>query len=266
MQIVSQKSYLKKIKEKFVIGIVGFPLKKPRTINIWKKKLLYINKKISVFEFEIKPSNLLIFLKNLNNLKLDYALAVTMPFKKSIIKFTNGMHFSANRAKAINLFIKFKKKKIGYNTDVLAFNECCKKIIKKMEQIIIVGYGGSGTAIYNYYSKIYKKKIIVISKKIKKKNFYNKIKSNFLKKKSLIVNCTPLGSKLKYNYEKKSPINFNLMKQVNNKSFIFDLVYSPKSNLLSKFCKKLKLRYNNGIRMNTIQANLSFNYIKKIII
>jgi len=135
-----------------------------------------------------------------------------------------------------------------------------------MEQIIIVGYGGSGTAIYNYYSKIYKKKIIVISKKIKKKNFYNKIKSNFLKKKSLIVNCTPLGSKLKYNYEKKSPINFNLMKQVNNKSFIFDLVYSPKSNLLSKFCKKLKLRYNNGIRMNTIQANLSFNYIKKIII
>jgi len=266
MQIFSKKSYLKKNKEKFIIGIIGFPLKKPRTINIWKKKLLYINKNISVFEFEIKPSNLLIFLNNLNNLKFDYALAVTMPFKKSIIKFTNRMHFSGNRAKAINLFIKFKKKKIGYNTDVLAFNECCKKIIKKMEQIIIIGFGGSGTAIYNYYSKMYKKKIIVISKKIKKKNFYNKIHPNFLKKRSLIINCTPLGSKLKYNYEKKSPINFYLMKQVNNKSVIFDLVYSPKSNLLSKYCKKFKLRYENGIKMNTIQANLSFNYIQKIII
>lgn len=40
-----------------------------------------------------------------------------------------------------------------------------------MEQIIIIGFGGSGTAIYNYYRGMYKKKIIVISKKIKKKIF-----------------------------------------------------------------------------------------------
>lgn len=52
-----------------------------------------------------------------------------------------------------------------------------------MEQIIIIGFGGSGTAIYNYYRGMYKKKIIVISKKIKKKNFFNKIQPNFLKKK-----------------------------------------------------------------------------------
>lgn len=266
MQTFTKKSYLKKIKEKFIIGIIGFPLKKPRTLTLWRKKLIFIKKNISIFKFEINPRNLFSFLNTLSDLNFNYALAVTMPFKKRIIKFTNKMHPSSARAKAVNLFIKFKKKKIGYNTDVMAFDQRCKKIIKRMEQIIIIGFGGSGSSIYNYYNKIYKKKIIVISKKIKKKNFYSKIKPLHLKKKSLIINCTPLGSNLNSNYEKVSPINLSLMKYVNNKSLIFDLVYSPKSNLLSKYCKKLKLNYENGIRMNTIQAKLSFNYIKKNII
>jgi len=37
-------------------------------------------------------------------------------------------------------------------------------------------------------------------------------------------------------------------------STIFDIVYKPKKNQLSKLCKKNRIKYFNGLKMNTLQA------------
>ena len=61
------------------------------------------------------------------------------------------------------------------------------------------------------------------------------------------------------------------MKQLNyckKNMTIFDIVYNPKKTLLCKYAKKLNFNFINGIKMNTLQAELALkkieNYYKKI--
>ena len=85
---------------------------------------------------------------------------------------------------------------------------------------------------------------------------------------NLIINCTPLGSDLKKQYIKKSPLSIKTLQIVKSKKIkIIDIIYKPKKTLLSKMCKKLNINYSNGIEMNTFQAKIPLykinSYIKK---
>ena len=75
----------------------------------------------------------------------------------------------------------------------------------------------------------------------------------------MIINCTPLGSDLKKKFKNKTPIKKNFLKKIKRKSLIFDIIYSPKLTILSKECKKRKIKYLNGIKMNTLQAVRALN-------
>ena len=70
----------------------------------------------------------------------------------------------------------------------------------------------------------------------------------------IIINCTPLGSNLKTDFLKQIQIKSKFLKKIKKQSFIFDIKYSPKKTLLSYECKKNKIKYLNGIKMNTLQA------------
>lgn len=104
------------------------------------------------------------------------------------------------------------------------------------------------------------KNFLVITKKIKKNKsntkYKKKLKLNDLnvRKKYLIINCTPLGSNLKKEFEKKSILNDDLLKKINRSSVVYDLVYKPKKTKLFHQCKKNNIKYINGIEMNTFQA------------
>ena len=50
------------------------------------------------------------------------------------------------------------------------------------------------------------------------------------------------------------PIKKNILFYLNKKSVIFDVIYSPKKTILSKYYKKNKIKYFNGLNMNTAQA------------
>ena len=124
--------------------------------------------------------------------------------------------------------------------------------------------GGVGEAIYNVFKQKYKKSnISVISRKVgktnKKRNFFKKLNKNILLKQNLIINCTPLGSNLTSHYKNKSILDEKHFSYLNKDVFIYDLVYAPKSTLLSKICKKNKIKYLNGLKMNTMQAEIALN-------
>ena len=128
--------------------------------------------------------------------------------------------------------------------------------------------GGTGSAFFNVLKKkYYKSQFYVVTSQTKKnqKNikFMKKIESSVLRKINLIINCTPLGSNLKNSYINKSPLNINEIKKLNKKVFIFDIVYKPKKNLLSKLCAKNKIKYENGLMMNLFQLKLALKYLDK---
>ncbi len=241
-------------------GIIGYPLKNPRSITIWREYFKKKRMSASMNKFEVKPSNLNKFIKDLRKNKKFKAAAVTMPYKKKIYKLIDNYDNFAKTSKSINLIVKQKDKLFGYNTDVYGANETIKKILAKYKLIIIIGLGGTGSAIFNYlYSKYKRKKYLLISKKFVFKNsgkikIKKKLTKNVLKDKSLIINCSPLGSNLKKKFISKSPINKSLINSINKRSTVFDIIYSPEKTLLSKMLKKIKINYINGKYMNTVQA------------
>lgn len=252
--------------KKKICGILGFPLKKPRSIPIWKKFIKENKIHATMNEFQIQKKNLNKFLNFIKKDEDFLATAITMPYKTSLFKKVKIKDEHAKFAKSINLIKKIDNKIFGYNTDVFGAHFTISKKIKFFKNICIIGLGGSGNAIFNYLIKKYpNKKYYLISKKIFKKkkrvSIFRKLNHRILEQKMIIINCTPLGSSLKQNLINKTPIPINLFKYINKKSFIFDIIYSPKKTILSGQCKKYNIKFINGLLMNTIQAKKALNIV-----
>lgn len=250
--------------------IIGFPLKKPRSISIWNN--FFKKKKINskMLAIEISKGK---FKKKISKLMADknfLASAVTMPYKIKIKKFVNKFDLSSKLSESTNLIVKKNNQILAYNTDIYGFLNAVGKNIK-LKNVIVIGLGGSGLAIFNYISKKFKnKKFIIITKKNIKDNlnakFIRTLNFNNLdaKKAYLIINCTPLGSNLKKKLKYKTPLSDNILKKINKSSFVFDLVYKPKKTKLYYQCKKYKIKYTNGIKMNTFQALKALDITSKL--
>ena len=72
-------------------------------------------------------------------------------------------------AGAVNLIVKEKNKLYGYNTDVYGAYQSIKDKIKYYKKIIIIGLGGTGQAIFNFYQTNIRKKYLLITNKFKNK-------------------------------------------------------------------------------------------------
>mgnify|MGYP003968324809 FL=1 len=251
---------------KLLCGIVGFPLNEPRSIPIWQRYIKKHKIEAKMESFEIKPNSLSKFIRKIRKDDKFLAMAVTMPYKKKIIKFLDKLDNFAEKTSSVNLVVKRKNKLFGYNTDIYGARECFKNKIKKYQNIIIFGLGGTGQAIFNYLHHTYKSKnFYLISNKYRFKSnnvkILKKINKRILNEKALIFNCTPLGSNLKKSFEKKIPINNDLIHEISNKSFVFDIIYSPIQTILLKECKLYGLEGINGLRMNTLQAEKALNIV-----
>ena len=248
-------------------SIIGHPLKKPRSVELWKKFFKDKKFKIEMYPLDIKKKD---FKRKIKSLIIDknfLASAITMPYKKEILKYIKIKDRISLYANSINLIVKEKNSLYGYNTDVYGALKSVQNLNKK--NIILFGFGGTGEAIYKTFKKIFPKAnfIIISSKKnLKLENrtiLKKKIDEKDIHLTDLFINCSPLGSNLKKKFLNKSPLGVSHLKKMKKKSMVFDIVYSPKKTLLSRNCKKLKIKYVNGIKMNTMQASKALSIVEK---
>jgi len=254
---------------KYTCGIIGYPLKNPRSIPLWKDffKKNNINSKMKAFS--INPFHINNFIKKLKKNKNFLAAAISMPYKIAMVKHANKLDSYAKNARSINLLVKRDDSFLGYNTDIFGAMTTIKPYILKYNEIVIIGLGGTGKALFNYLYSVYKKKKFkLISTRYKINNnkrvtVFRKIDASYFKTKKIIINCTPLGSNLKKSYLNKCSIDTKIFNKINKKSIIFDVVYSPKKTLMYKLAKKNKIKYLNGLKMNTEQAKQALKIIFK---
>jgi len=240
--------------------IIGYPLKKPRSIFLWKRFFKKHKINSSMNSLEVKKNNVNIFIKKIKKNKNFLASAVTMPIKKEIYKYITPGDTVARITKAINFILKKNNKIYGYNTDILALLSLIEK--KYLKNVLILGLGGVGNALFNYLKKNKSLKIFALSSKKKGKNIFSNINKIDLSKITLLINCTPVGSGLK-NLKNKSPIEFEELMKINKKSLVFDIIYNPKNTKLLNYSKKLNLKTSNGTKMNTMQADIALNMLLK---
>ena len=248
-------------------SIIGQPLKSPRSVKIWKNFFKKKKLKIDMLAIDINSLNFKKYVKNLLKNANFLASAITMPYKKEVIKYVKINDKISSFANSINLIVKKKSTLLGYNTDVYGALGSVKNLNNK--KILIFGFGGTGEAIYKTFSNVYKKaKFTIISSKtnlklMSKTKIKKKITEEDISTADLFINCSPLGSDLKKKFLRKSPLKINQLAKMKKKTIVFDIIYSPKKTILSKNCKKLKIKYINGIKMNTIQATKALSIVEK---
>lgn len=241
--------------------IIGSPLKKPRSLNLWRSYFKKKNIKASMEAKEINTNQLKNFIVEIKNDKDFLASAVTMPLKNEIYKYIIPGDKVAKKTKAINFIIKKKKKIYGYNTDVTALIKLIEK--KFFKNVIILGLGGVGNALFNLLKENSKIKLYAISHSKSGKKIFKNFKDINLSKINLIINCTPLGSNLKRKYLNKTRVSEKDLKKLNKDTFVFDIIYNPKLTKLLRLSKKLKLKHSNGVEMNTLQAKTALEMVYK---
>ncbi len=250
--------------------IIGYPLNNPRSVKLWKN--FFKKKKIpsSMEPYEVKKKYLKKFFFNIKKNKKFLASAITTPLKIDAFKYAFTDDVCSKRSESFNLIIKKNNKIYGYNTDILALLKIINKF--KFKSVLIIGLGGVGLALAKVLR--HKKNVIytlsrnTTIKNDKKVVSFRNVNEIDFNKINLIINCTPLGSDLKKQYIKKSPLSIKTLQIVKSKKIkIIDIIYKPKKTLLSKMCKKLNINYSNGIEMNTFQAKIALDkinsYLKK---
>jgi len=191
----------------------------------------------------------------LNNNPEIRGLNVTIPYKEKVISYLDSVSKKAKKIGAINT-IRVTKNGIlkGYNTDYYGFKKALKPYLKQHhKKAFILGTGGASKAIAFVFDQLEIDYSYVSRTKSKHNLIYQDLNDELVKKHTIIVNCTPVGT---YPHISNCPeIPYDA---ISNKHILFDLIYNPKETL---FLQKGRIKGAitiNGLKMLEYQAEKSW--------
>ena len=232
-----------------------------KNINYSFSKKYFTNKFNQEKRFDCKYENYDInsieeFKRIISDYPIPNGLNVTIPYKKSIIKFLDELTEEAAEIQAVNTVVfENSGKIIGHNTDHIGFKKALfEKINSKPKRALILGSGGASSAIAFVMNKI-KCDFHIVSRKPKNSQLsYESLSKELIQKIDLVINTTPVGTYPKINESPPFPFDY-----INSSHFLFDLIYNPNE---TQFLKEGKLRNAqtcNGYSMLVYQAEESWS-------
>ena len=229
-------------------GLIGKDLQHSFSKIFFNKKFQKLNLyHHSYNNYEINNINEVINIIDQENL---IGLNITIPYKKEIIKILDIISDEVKSIKSVNTIKIENKKLIGYNTDVIGFEQSIMPIIGNRKNALILGDGGASNAV-QYVLKKNKINFKVVSRK--GKNKYQDLNDQDIISNEIIINTTPLG--MNPNSQTFPNIKYDLL---NKKHLVYDLIYNPKETLFLQKAKNKGCQIKNGNEMLKIQANESW--------
>ena len=234
-----------------LFGLIGFPLGHSFSKKYFDKK--FNDEKFTDCSFELFP------LKEINefqklvkenaNLK---GLAVTIPYKQSVLPFINYVTVAATEIGAVNC-IKFTDgNTTGHNTDVVGFEKSLVPLLQPHHtKALVLGTGGSSKAV-QYVLKQLKIDYLLVSRNVSNNlNFitYIDINKKIMEEYSIIINCTPVGMTPKEDDMPAVPYHF-----ISANHLLYDLIYTPEKTQFLKQGESKGCTIKNGFEMLVIQA------------
>lgn len=183
---------------------------------------------------------------------------VTMPYKKSIIKYLDVLDKDAESIDAVNTIVSSNEGLIGYNTDYYGIKKTLEPYMPiNKKTFLVLGYGGACKPLIHFLIKNKSEKIYIASRTPwKYKNFcenatevffigYNEVKNV---KGSIVFNTTPLGMYPNFN---SCPLDDSYFK---NFDCAIDFIYNPFQTNFLKKAQENGLKTENGLKMLVYQA------------
>ncbi len=192
--------------------------------------------------FEIKSNELESFLKSK---KFD-GLNVTIPYKKAVLPYLDGISENAEKIGCVNTIVRKGDKLYGYNTDYCGFMATVKSAGVDIagKKALILGTGGASLTVKAVLKDCGAAQIINISRN--GENNYQNLHMHY--DAQIIVNATPVGM---YPNCDDSPIELEYFKSC---QAVFDLIYNPLKTKLLCDADKLCIKNCNGLKMLCFQA------------
>jgi shikimate dehydrogenase len=187
-------------------------------------------------------------LKNNSDLK---GLAVTIPYKQSVMQYLHTISEEAKKIGAVNCIEFLPEGLKGHNTDVIGFERSFAPLLKPTHQkALVLGSGGSSKAVQYVLQKL-KISFLVVSRNAAGEGMisYDAIDKSVLDEYTVIINCSPVGMSPHDDEKPALPYQF-----INSRHYFYDLVYQPAETMFLKEGKEKGAVVKNGYDMLVLQA------------
>lgn len=242
-----------------VYGIIGYPLGHSFSQKYFTEKFLTEGIKDCSYKiFPIKSvddlQDILIQNPDLNGFN------ITIPHKQSILSLLDDTTKLPQNLNACNCVKIVNRKFIGYNTDVIGFEETLLSQLKSHHtKALILGNGGAAEAVKFVLNKL-NIAFKIVSRKLHDGSdlTYADITERIIGDNLLIINTTPLGTFPDVEECPAIPYQY-----LTAQHFLYDLVYNPPKTLFLKKGEEYGAAIKNGYDMLVIQAEESWRIWKE---
>ncbi|MCE3282264.1 MAG: shikimate dehydrogenase [Chitinophagaceae bacterium] len=231
-------------------GLIGFPLTHSFSKKYFDDK--FLREGLRDCSFENFPLKNIEEVKELltahANLK---GFAVTIPYKKKIIRLLDEGTKDVRQMVACNC-VKLKNGKLyGHNTDIIGFERSFTRHLQTHHnKALILGTGGGAEAVAYVFRKL-QISYLMVSRGTDDKNAisYQSIDRSLLEEHTILVNCTPVGTFP--DIDQSPPIPYEY---IGPHHYLFDLVYNPAETDFMKKGRTNGATVINGYEMLVVQA------------
>ncbi len=176
-------------------------------------------------------------------------LNVTIPYKKTVIPFLNGLGDAAAEIGSVNTIVRKPDGMLyGDNTDAYGFRKMVSHsgIAVGNRKVLVLGNGGAAASVLYVLNKLGAKPVVISRKG--PDNYGNLEKHADAE---VIVNTTPLGM---YPNNGESALSLSHFPKCNG---VLDLIYNPARTALLLEAESLGIPVENGLYMLVAQAKRS---------
>lgn len=230
-------------------GLIGFPLSHSFSQKYFTEKFLREKITDALFlNFSIPQ------IEDVQKIFTEHTalkgLAITIPYKKSVIAYLDEADEVVAKIAACNCIKISSGYRKGYNTDVAGFEKSFVKQLKPHhKKALVLGTGGAAAAVQFVLQKLgieYR----IVSRNVSEQTIdYAHITTEILHEYPIIINCTPLGT---YPAVTTCPLlPYHLL---NSSNYLFDLVYNPPLTAFLQYGKEKGATIQNGYEMLVLQA------------
>lgn len=234
-----------------VYGLIGFPLGHSFSKKYFTEK--FERENLAGRRFELFPLDNIDDLAALLDSERELrGLAVTIPYKESVLPYLTALSDNAQKIGAVNCIKIFGGKLTGYNTDVIGFESSLVPLLQSHHtKALLLGTGGSSKAVQFVLTKLGIEFLLVSRHKTKETGCiqYNSVDEKLLKEYPLIINATPVGMSPHENA--RPPIAYEYL---DKRNLLYDLIYTPALTDFLKAGIEKGAVVKNGYEMLVLQA------------